>query len=936
MRVSILKPNSINPETGYTQKCGKEQSGTLLQQVELDEILKACYVIKKAKEKHQNGSIFPYINNTLGKTTWTDEDGITDGVIFIDIDNITKDIADIIYNSFEDICEQFPSIYAIQYSSSYYLSEHKAGLHIYIASNNLNEYEYNYQASLCLAIFARVVLKVTGIDLRTPVIGNEIILDNHNTQITQRFFLYYSEYKINDYCDIFNENIVKTDDLNKLKSEYKSIRIVKSRKINSVVNLDATDGNINVPKLKIDRNFYIGRDSGNSVRWKISRIAQALFGDNAKEWCDKYFYCEDNKSIYTHQNSIEGLSYTIKTWLEQHGYLSNNQPNLIKQGEYIIKYKDKIIDFIDKHKRSEIVAPTGVGKTTLINGDKNNVFDLFNQSPNSLFSLAHHYNAVVIVPFNVTNKLYDNMVEVSSDNDNAVPKDEPCVMIWDKAIQHWGEIKNRFLIIDEAHCLFLDRNYRDKAVQLMNCLKDDNCNFVMFTATPSGESQELRCDTLQFSNQRDSIQADFVEVDHVDLVQYKFIINCLRNNWFDRIVLFDDKTAKKIYEKIYCDGEFINDVAYIRADTKNTEDFKNLRDNELLEKKLTICTCVAFNGLNFKNKNEKIAVITSFNDNSTTPCEIIQEAGRIRNSQVYLKVYYDNVANEDNLDKSINKAEKLHDIETTLDLQEGLLEYNHKLVDNDTVDALKTIQKYINKESTIDNILNTLKNTGYFVIRQFNATNPDDKKGNRMILTLKKKESNEFVNDLLNDDIINKDYENSKYKNEWQNQIKHIINNDTYIGITLDTIKELYNKSDKQTLISTTIQKLHKIIYISLLDDDCWNKYTDNIDNVIKMLGSDAISIKQVTTSFKHNQKIRKQYKNKITMKNNVIDLSCMVDDFIFEMEEQQTKQRQANIEGGKKGHCIILDGVEYKTVSDAAKILGLSRQTIHKRLKSA
>ena len=932
MRVSILKPNSINPEKGYTQKCGKEQSGTLLQQVELYEILKACSVIKKASEKNQNGSIFPYINNTLGKTTWTDEDGITDGVIFIDIDNITKDIADKIYNSFEDICEQFPSIYAIQFSSSYYLSESKAGLHIYIASNNLNEYEYNYQASLCLAIFARVVLNVTEIDLRTPVIGNEIILDNHNTQITQRFFLYYSEYKLNEYCEIFDESMVNSNDLQKLKSEYKTIKIIKSRKINSIVNLDAIDGNINVPKLKIDRNFFIGSDSGNNVRWKISRIAQALFGDNAKEWCDKYFYCEDNKSIYTHQNSIEGLSYNIKTWLEKNGYLTNTTPNLIKQGEYIIKYKDKITNFIDKHKRAEIIAPTGTGKTSLINGDKNYVFDLFHQSFNQ-FSLAHHYNAVVIVPFNVTNKLYDNMVEVSSETNNDIPEDEPCVMIWDKAIQHWGEIKNRFLIIDEAHCLFLDRNYRDKAIQLMNNLKNDNCRFVLFTATPSGEGEELKCDTLEFTNQRDSIQADFVEVDHVDKMQYNCIVNCLRNNWFDRIVLFDDMTAKKIYEKLYCDGEFIDDIAYIRADTKNTDDFKNLRDKELLTKRLTICTCVAFNGLNFKNENEKIIVITSFNNNNTTPCEIIQEAGRIRKSQVYLKVYYDNQINEDNLNNNIEKAEKLHKIESELSISEGLLEYNHKLIDNDTVNALKSIQNYINEQSTIDNILNALRDTGYFVIRQFNMSNPDDKKGNRMVLALKRKESIEFVNDLMNDDMMNKEYD-EKYKLEWQNQIKHMINNDTYIGVTLETFKQYYDKSDKHSLISTIIQKIYKAINISLLDDNSWNNYANNIENVINMLGSDTIAIKQVTTSFKQNQKIRNQYKNKIKTNNNVIDLSLMFDDMIFEIADKQKQTNIAKSNGGQKGRIVCIDGIEYKTISDAANKLHTSRSQIYRLMK--
>jgi hypothetical protein len=435
----------------------------------------------------------------------------------------------------------------------------------------------------------------------------------------------------------------------------------------------------------------------------------------------------------------------------------------------------------------------------------------------------------------------------------------------------------------------------------MKKLKEDNCSYTLFTATPSGEGEELNCDYLKFTNERTCIKTDVVLVDHVDLMEYHTIVNALRNNWFDRIVLFDDTTAKKIYEKLYCDGEFINDIAYIRADTKNTEDFINLRETELLNKKLTICTCVAFNGLNFKNKDENILVITSFSEGNTTASEIIQEAGRIRNSNVKLKIFYDGNTLPQNLDENIEKAEILHNIETTCEIPQGLFSYNTRLIDEDVKESLRKIQEHINKHSNIEILIEELLNTNYFLIKKIDLSNPDYKKGNRMILTLKRNESNEFIQDILNGTVLENTYE-SDYKMNWQNQIKKMINNDTYIGISLDTFKQFYDNTDKKTLISTIISKIYKAISISLIDDDTWNKYINTVENIKPFIKNNEVLIKEISTSYKQNKEIREKYKGKITYKeNNVIDLSCVFDNIIFELAEQYQKSNTLKSESKKK-----------------------------------
>ena len=125
------------------------------------------------------------------------------------------------------------------------------------------------------------------------------------------------------------------------------------------------------------------------------------------------------------------------------------------------------------------------------------------------------------------------------------------------------------------------------------------------------------------------------------------------------IVLFDDMNAAKIYEKLVMDG-YGSLISYIRADRKDTEDFIRLRDNEMLEKKVTICTCIAFNGLNFKNTNEKILVVGSIQQGKTTACQIIQQIGRIRNSKVIAKYFFnDRIYSEDIDDKIMREQEHL-------------------------------------------------------------------------------------------------------------------------------------------------------------------------------------------------------------------------------------------------------------------------------------
>jgi len=911
-------------KTGYSTV---EQRVNSWKQIDLPAVFYYCKNnLSISSVKGANGAIYPLTDLKETKT---------DGVIFADIDNITKETAELIFNNFENLIKLFPSLYGIQYSSSYYLNNKKAGLHIYIKSGILGKDEYNYAAQISLAIIARVIYKLLNIDLRISQIDNEKILDPHNTSIYQRFFLFHTDYKINkDAYTLFEEVELSKDQLDKLKEEYYNIIITRDVENLTEVKLEGISMTNNIiGKICIDRNFSIDKYSGNDIRWRISRIAQALFGvKEGKEFCDKYFYYDNGKSIFTKQNSIEGNSFIIKNWLIKNGYLKEDKENIIRRGEWINKYTDDILKFIKENRRVEIIGPTGTGKTSFINGYKNDGEIFFNE-----FSLAKELNAIVIVPFNVTNKLYNNLIEVSTDNRvKEIKEDESYVMVWDQALIHWDQIKNRTLIIDEAHCLFLDRSYRDTAVKLMNKIKEDDCKIVLFTATPSGETEELGCKLLKFTNERDIVNIGFNKVNTVDLAELNMIKKCLKENLFDRIVLFDDLNAKKIWEKLYVEGEFINDIAYIRADTKNSEDFILLRENELLNKRLTICTCIAFNGLNFKNENENILVITSYSNGKTTAEEIIQEAGRVRKSNVNVVVYYDDKFNESNLDNRIEKAEIYRDAVVELGIPDTVLSYDRRLLNQDIVEALRRIEDYIRKESVLDNIVKKLNDCGYFNIKSVDNSNKENQNGNKLSLALKAKQSKEFIEDLMNDKI--EKYTEGSYKDRWNKRIENIISNESYTGVDINTFKEFINKKNKKTLIETVINNIEKYIKISLIDSEGWKKYVNTVEILKERLKLDSDK-RDLANSFKLNCKIRKQWEGIIKSNNDiVVDLSGFFGDIFEEMEEDYKSEKKSKSDAGKKGTKKLQDTKTNKIFNsreEAAKYFDVNPLTITRWIKS-
>ena len=914
-------------------------NGSALESKSIDWLLSYSYNLNPKTEKGKDGAVFAYDADVAG----IHNDSRSGGLLFIDIDNLSKKEATKIFDGFQLIADYLPSLYAVQYSSSHFLSETKSGLHFFVTTKSrLDRKTYSYLANLAYAWLLYFIKREFEIDLRL----RDGAIDNHNSKMYQKFFVHYSPYKKGLFWSeeaMFDEKFISKDNINFLKQEYgKFLRLTKQTKdpvVETVTNISAID--TNKDKLLIDRNFVIGGYAGNDVRWRISNIALQVFGDRgkAKEWCDRYFYRIEKRkemSIFS-CNRPTAISRVIQDWLVSNGYLVVDEPDGTQErandlyplydglrlgdGEYMSDRKREVLDFINNHERIEIVAPTGTGKTILIN------------------EIAEDLNAVVIVPFNVTNKLYD-MTCISSEKDVEVPGDKPCTMVWDQAIMHWVEIKDRVLIVDEAHCLFLDRNYRDAAVKLMLRLKDRKGKLILFTATPSGETDELKCDVLKVYKHRDPIPVNIIKVNQVDYAQYNAILRALKNGWYDRVVMFDDRNARKIYEKLTIEGELIGDVAYIRADTKKTDDFISLRESEILNKKLTICTCVAFNGLNFKNKDERILVVTSWVPGETTANELIQEVGRVRDSKVQMMVFWDGGVKEDTLNARIETAETLAQAEVEMDISSGLLEYDSKLLDSGYVAAVQNIQDYVNEHSM--QVPRELSETGYMIVSQIDKQT--EQRSGSMRLEMKKKENKEFVSDI--DNVLCVEYEpveGNKYKIGWQRRLRRLIQNTNYKGVDIELIKEILKNKKADVMIETVLNDIDRIIMVSLLTDNQWASYESQIEDVKRLVGNNPMKQKRLGSQFKKDKQFRLKYKD--TVKSNTfddIDLSDLFGAYLGDVKDEygNFKERSgaaarkmvvitSTMPESKRSKYQLQIGDEFNGCSSLAERCGIGNWTI-------
>ena len=877
-------------------KNGKAPTGAPLHDTTLEATLVYCNELPRDGEKGSYGAILFYDSDEFGISEL--KEILSTGCIVCDIDNLPREIAERIYNSFDVLVCYFPQITAIQYSSSWALGKDRCGLHIYFHSDPLTYSEYEYYATLCMLGVVEIIEQALNIDIREFDEGEKKCIDFHNTKISQRIFLFYSPYKYNKDALKVCYDSFSTETVNELTKKYGVKLNEPCVNEKGLVNINPVYGRYiagNKDKIKIDRNVNVGKYSGNELRWRISVIADKFFGDKAKEFCDSNFYYENGKSIYVQIKKDISINPLVLKWLEEKGYIEK-EVNKYTINEYISEFHENIIKTIDNYNKCEIIAPTGSGKTTYINE-----------------KLAVEKNAVVITPFNVTNKLYDRLELIDSKYKGSLPSDKPLVMVWDQAVKRWGEIKDRLIIVDEAHTLFNDRNYRDAAVKLVQRLKDESVKCCFITATPTGETKWVE-KTVRYDKNRDIIRLYIRNVTNINWSELNFVKAAYENKWADRIVIFDDKNAGVIYEKLVIEG-YGEDIAYIRADKKDTEDFKRLRDEERLTKPITICTCVAFNGLNFKNEGEKILVIGSIREYDTTSCSIIQQIGRIRKSKVVGYYFYngdDETGSDDmNIEDKTDRAQKLAYINS-----EGCVVANpdSKWLDNYYIDAMTEINEYVINHSKIDIICKELSDTGYIKGNIKKEKGEDDTGVRKMTRELKRLQSNNIYEDIISGDFLKKDYYDytGDYEKIWFKEIHRLIDNPNYEGITFELLQKIVTKKNNNALIDSYIRKLKDIILACKQNEESINKLKLNKDRWI----AEIVNIydkKELKRKINTIIRLWKKYRKKIRIEDGVIYITGIIHDIIEEEEIRIKKLKDNNTKSGKIGGkigktCVITD----------------------------
>ena len=460
--------------------CNYNKNGTELKIVTMEQMLMHCkYELPKNGEKGKYGSIFVYDKEEMGYSN----DSLSTGVIVIDYDWISKETADSIFNGFNDLCYYMPSLYAIQYSSSYFINPKKNGLHIYIKTGILNKYEFEFQATLAIHYLAALINKFLGIDLRKEN-ENEKVIDTHNCKMSQRVNLFYSPFWYNRYAVEFNPSSISTQNIEVLMKVYGfELDFEKEKNIKPITPIYGGYNNrVKGEKLKIDRNFKIGKLSGNDIRFRISIIADILFGDKAKEFCDNNFYFEDNKSIYSkYNNKNKYCDELVKHWLEENGYIvkKNNR----EVNTYLSEFHEDILKEINGVNKALVVAPTGCGKTHYINN-----------------LLAIEKNAVVITPFNITNHLYNNCLMVNSLYGGDIPNNKPIVIGISTNDGLGVSLKNIGIVLNTKNMYFIpfrQDDYIVKPFEPLELIARVNSNLRRYYVMKNSESDSEKNQTIR-------------------------------------------------------------------------------------------------------------------------------------------------------------------------------------------------------------------------------------------------------------------------------------------------------------------------------------------------------------------------------------------------------------------------------------------------------
>ena len=721
-------PNQVAPLTG-----------TPLEKKSLKEILDYCTSLPDDGVKGTHGAIFTYDKTEVGNASVEHyHETKYDGVIFVDIDHIPSALVDDIFEKFDEIClASANAIIACQKSSSYFRRRgtNDTGIHFFIASEAGDGYDYIKYSTYALALTAAAVKKVVGVDVRKYDRRKENadkvdkVLDISSCKIAQRSFLYYSDYR-------YNETVIpitsKAYDLNieSLKQHYPELFRFTTEEFEAVdlsgIKVSGkVEGKIQLDYSKecIISNFL------SAVGWEQGRILQTLLDIDSRD--RQEYFRKHNQSLENHFKQIIRTSQSHKNLSEKQketavrfllecgvtveeeyknkGSVSKISKYTLGDTEWMSEKVDDIMGEFENENVISIQAPTGAGKS-------------FMTKKLCCKLLLGGYQPIILMPFNAMLGIYNWTNVVSPTTDNTLKKNEISEvgqlgmdlfedgveeefdvrvnsLIWDQFIKHYKEIEENFdtVIVDESHCLFLDRRWRDVAIKVMDKLNtewlESGKKIIFISATPTGETLRFNAKQLQFSKKdKRYITTQIINTDNA-LTYYS---QCLNEVGYDRVAVFSDLDVSVLKSyRIDCDifhSRWERSVGILR---KNRDVVMTSKNN--------LFTSIAVNGINLVNPDKNVLLLIRYIPGETTIQYILQALGRFRNAEridIKLVIQYKGIPEE--LTKEEWEDLVLYAKQLTKDEVFSIrTPYLEKLSDDEYYDAEKSIRKFEEDNSTI-------------------------------------------------------------------------------------------------------------------------------------------------------------------------------------------------------------------------------------------
>lgn len=979
--VSLLPQNSFG-KYGI-QDSEKATAGTPLHIVDFDDIITTCRNPKaKSNLKHQSGAIIAYVQDKLGVT----DESVSGGVIFCDIDNISKKVAKDIYDHFDDIASQIPFLHSCCYSSSYTISSDHAGLHFFCYSDVLTRYEYTKYASVCLCTIAAIIKKILTYDLDKDISlrvckdkdGNpKRIIDTHNCSIAQKLYLYYDEFHVNPYATSITEiqynQLVKQ--LEKVYPHLIKKDDVEVVSMNSDVEITGTC--TKKKELHYGQDYPLANYLASTQKYTQKQVLDIMLSIESRDANSKKsngsntiarHFSQIIRTAFSKYNSTgvikESDRIKAENILKEVGFsiISNTKKDGIEISEdkYLSddeNYK-QIIDFYNNHNKMQLVSGTGTGKTMMIRD-----------------RLVKELNAVIIYPYNALSELYKNKMEDGKVSGvklympsvygcDIYTDKEPICMVYDQFVKLVEEgliDRNRPVIVDESHCLFFEQGqgFRKACVRCMYYLREFS-KVILVSATPCCELKcigvdDMDSNTITFYKKRSTVNFTFCyekssvqKYGHLHDIQnimvntaYHYASNKGR---YDHVLILTDSMYETIKDNIRF--KLSDDViTSFRSEDKNKPEIVDLLTNELIRKKILITTKVGNNALNYKNKNERILILLDFKEQDTPIQEVVQKIGRIRFSNVDCMCFLDK-APESRMSVSKKRKYNLIKQEFSEKISEKLLHIDDSLNDEQVYQAALQVEEYIQQESTIENLFEYLKQTGYINISQRcydvqyeldeNGNIKLDKSGKPKIKAsrcnmMKKYASDVFKEKLKSDTLFDLKDSDNEFIHEWYTDIESIINTGKY-NIDKQSLYDFITSHKENTLMSTILDKFFCVYECCYYDDDSFNKQMECFDDFIAFLNKEGFtkSAKNQFNKKKTYIRYRNKYKKIFDNESFVSVISFMMDEFNEDKEIEKENRSEAHKKTIKVKNKITNEIIKFDCIESCAEFFNTSIRTVN------